>query len=273
MSPTRPLFHGIYTNAFDRRGQGFRNLFIAPDWPAASQQRVGRWLQGLQPAAGTDPGLGWAAGCFRLGRIVHACLARIDGDFARDEHGRGGGVLAHALLTPLDESQSPRDFGRALLRIGSEFRRPEVPDTDKLEAYLEQCQSRLEIAVPAVDVEAILELDDRFLSRFLDLAADRPQGVEAAFRTGSNTALVDRLTLAGGLLPPRLRLACRWGVGLRSAAGLSFLARMAGEGAAPAPPRGYGIAYLRWLRGSSFPGQVQTMIDDWDIRNWQGLMQ
>ena len=44
-------------------------------------------------------------------------------------------MLAHALLTPLAESGAPGDFGLALLEASRGFRRPDVPDTERLDAY------------------------------------------------------------------------------------------------------------------------------------------
>lgn len=274
MRNVRPLYHGIYTNAFGTRGEGFRSLFVAPPWPADERRRVADWLLGLEPVGDGE----WAAAamnCFRLGRIIHACLVRVDGGFARDEHGRGGGVLVHALLLPLEEGRPCGDFGLALVQAAAAFRRPAVADTDKLEAYLVQCRAKMELAVPSLDVGALLGLDGGVLARFFDLVARKPQGVEVPFAVDAESRLAELLALAGGLLPPRLRLACRWGVGLRAATSLSFLARAAGAKASLPADGAAGDAYLRWLRQHLEAGreaEVMTRLESWHIRSWDGLM-
>jgi hypothetical protein len=262
-----PLFHALYTNAFGRRGQGFRTLFVAPEWPPADRRRVGGWLESLRPdEAGAEERL--AVNGFRVGGTLHACLARLDDAFARDEHGRGGGRLVHALLLPLDEDLPADDFIGALLAASRAFDRPPAAgDEERLEAYLERCRAVREARVQPVDLDALRALDADFLIRFYAFSSGASRAAEAVFGP-SAAPLADALVLASGGLPPRLRLACRWALGLRATPETSFVARRArdGEGLPPVP-EGPGRAYAGWLRaGGAAPR-------DWDVRSWDALLE
>lgn len=260
-----PLFHALYTNAFGRRGQGFRHLFVAPEWPSADRRRVGRWLETLR-ADEASPEQRLAAGAFRLGGTLHACLARVDDGFARDEHGRAGGRLVHALLLPLAEDRPAGDFTGALLAMSRAFDRPAAGDEERLEAYLERCRAVSEASVAAVDAQALRTLDADFLIRFYAFSSGASRAAEAVFGPAA-APLADALVLAAGGLPPRLRLACRWAVGLRATPETSFVARRARDGERlPPVPEGPGRAYAGWLRaGGAAP-------EDWDVRSWDALM-
>lgn len=262
-----PLCHALYTNAFGRRGQGFRHLFVAPEWPPADRRRIGAWLETLRPPDETPAEERLAVNGFRVGGIVHACLARLDADFARDEHGRQGGRLVHALLLPLDEGRPEGDFTGALLAASRAFDRPAAGDADRLEAYLERCRAAREVGVEAVDVEAVRALDADFLIRFYAFSCGATRAAEAVFGPAA-APLADALALAAGGLPPRLRLACRWALGLRATPETSFVARRARDGERlPPVPEGPGRAYAGWLRaGGAAPR-------DWDVRSWDALMQ
>lgn len=260
-----PLYHGLYTNAFGQRGQGFRHLFLAPEWPPADRQRIGRWLETLRPSA--EPGERVAVNGFRIGPTIHACLARVDADFARDEHGRGGGVLVHALLVPLAEGRPAGDFTSALLAKSREIERPETADADRLETYLDRCREVRETELPSVDAAAVRSLGEDFLRRCYSsfLAGAR----EVVFERPA-TPLAAALATAAAAVPPRLRLGCRWAVGLRPTPETSFVARAAADGERPPPPAGGpGTAYARWLYSRPAP----EVMESWDVRSWDALME
>lgn len=261
-----PLHHAFYTNAFGGRGRGFRHLFVSPEWSDADRRRLGRWLEALRPAE-TAAGEGLAVSSFRLGATIHACLARVDAGFARDEHGRRGGLLVHALLLPLAEDRPAGDFTAALLAASRGFERPDAGDADRLEVYLERCRANRELHVEAGDARAVRALDADFLIRFYALSCGAPRGVEAVFAPAA-VPLADALARAASGLPPRLRLACRWAVGLRPSPEMTFAARAAADGERLAPvPEGPGPAYAAWLRaGGAAPC-------GWDVRSWDALME
>lgn len=264
-----PVYHGLYTNAFGQRGQGFRHLFLAPEWPPADRQRISRWLEALIPGADVPAdGERVAVNSFRIGPTIHACLARVDADFARDEHGRQGGTLVHALFLPLAEDRQAGSFTASLLDVSRRFRRPETGDEDRLEAYLVQCRAQREAAVPPVSTDALGELDDDFLARFCAFAAGPPRSQDVVF-AAPDGILAGSLAAAASALPPRLRLACRWAVGLRPTPEMSFVARTAGAGEGLPPlPAGCGSVYARWLRDHG-TGPAES----WEIRSWEGLME
>jgi hypothetical protein len=261
-----PVYHGLYTNAFGRRGEGFRHLFLAPEWPPADRQRVGRWLETLVPRTPAEAdGEHVAVNSFRIGPTIHACLARVDAEFARDEHGRRGGALVHALFVPLEEGRPTGSFTGELLALSRGFVRPETGDEDRLEAYLDQCREVREVTVPAVS-PVFGGLGDDFLERFCAFASGPPRSRDAVFAP-ADVMLADALAAAAAALPPRLRLACRWAVGLHPTQEMSFVARTAGAGESLPPlPAGPGSVYARWLRDHGV-GPAES----WEIRSWDGL--
>ena len=260
-----PLFHAFYTNAFGRRGAGFRHLFLAP-WSATDRQRIGQWLQSIRPVDRQ----GVTVNCFRIGRTVHAAFARVDAAFARDEHGRGGGLLAHALLVPLDESRPPGSFTKALLDRERGLDRPQVDDADRLEALLEVCRLASEVDVRPFDLAELSTVEPGFAAAFV-AAASRTGREEVVLPAASDDDLVDRLATVVGGLPPRLRLACRWAVGLRPTPDLSFVARPGP--AVPSPGLGPQLedGWRRCL-ATGCEGAVVGPADDWSVRSWEMLL-
>jgi len=268
----RPLHHALYTNAFGNRAAGFRPLFQAPGWPSADQERIVRWLRSLQPIASEAKRIGVAVNCFRLAGTIHACLAQVDGGFARDEHGRPGGLLAHALLTPLVEGQPPGPFSLALLAASRELQRPAVNDTEKLDVYLAQCKATRELTYPEPDLGELLRIDSALLRRFFAVASNRSRG-EVAFAVGSAEELTELIARASALLPPRLALAWRWAIDLRAAPEQTFLARPVRE--TTPEGSGPGTAYAGWLRQRLAAGcgrEVTALTENWEIRSWDDLL-
>ncbi len=266
-----PLHHGLFTNASGGRGRGFRHLFVAPAWSAADRQRLGRWLETLRPPSGAadDGAERVAVNSFRVGATIHACLARVDARFARDEHGRAGGVLVHGLFLPLAEGRPVGHYGAALLAASRRFARPETHDTDRLEVYLEQCRACREIAVSPVDAEIFRGLDEDFLARFYTFSSSASRGREVVFSPLARP-LADALAAAAAGLPPRLRLACRWAVGLRPTADMSFAARAADASRRLPPlPPGAGGAFARQVARRD----TVSWVENWDIRSWDVLAQ
>ena len=267
LSPS-PIYHGLYTNAFGRRGQGFRHLFLAPEWPARDRQRIGRWLETLKPLPGSPEGERIAVNSFRIGPTIHACLARVDADFALDEHGRRGGTLVHALFLPLAEGRPCGHFTAALLAASRRFTRPEADDADRLEAYLEQCRAVREIVAPPISSEVPHRHGSDFLTRFLAYSSGPPRSKEAVFAPAS-APFADALADGAAALPPRLRLAGRWALGLRPTPEMSFVARTAPAGQSLVPlPRGPGSVYAQWLQHQGI-----QLAEDWDVRSWEALME
>ena len=268
------VYHGIFTNAFGRRGEGFRSFFLAPEWPAADRERADRWLRSLRlPTSAAGAGAGAASSCFRLGGVLHACLATVDPGFARDEHGRAGGFLVHALLTPLAEDRPAPDFGRAMLGLLRGFARPQVADLERLESYIEACKAHHRSDLPGTDFAALLAQDDEVLLRLFHLSAAGPGIAEMGWPEERVADLPELLATAAGLLPPRLRLGLRWICGLSPIGGEAFRACLVPAGTLrPAPRQGEPWNYLGWLRRQPADGgRISAVTASWSIRSWQDL--
>lgn len=262
-----PLSHVFFTNAYGAGGAGFRTHFEAAPWRSVERERVGRWLQALRLAQGTEGRFGYACDVFRLGGTIHAALARVDGAFAADEHGRRGGVMAHALLLPLSEEEPSGLFGPALWKRLARLERPAVPDRERFDAYLADCRAEPELAVPAWDPEALAGLEEGFLAAVVALAEALPQlPAGMALPVSAEAELPALLLLAACALPLRLRLAFRWMVNLQPGSGLGCVVTGGGAGTGPSPAV---AGYLEWLRrvGQGAVGVVES----WGVRSWGDL--
>jgi len=254
-----PLHHAIFTHAAGGGGTGFRDVFLAPDWPRQDKERLSRWLRGLRPRDDDSPAL--ATSSFRLGGEIHAVLARADAT-ARDEHGRPG-LFVHALLVPLDESEEPGRFEAALLSVVQKLRKDDAGS----ERYLTRCQKKRDVKISGGHGR---KPDESFTERFFTAARLLGSATSCDLVVPHRTDALPRLLASASTrLPPRLRLACRWAVGLRSTQVPAVLARSAapGEASAPTPSR-EATAYLRWLAAH---GEADVA-GDWRIRSWEELM-
>ncbi|MEM1204331.1 MAG: hypothetical protein AAGN66_13955 [Acidobacteriota bacterium] len=276
------IYHGLFTNAFGDRGAGFRSLFLAP--PELDTHPVDRWLRSLRPARTAEgPGPGTAAACFRLASrdpgmgdgLLVAAVATVDGDFARDEHGRDGGLLAHAVLLPLDDTRPAGDFGSALLAFLRGFGRPEVHHLDRLETYLESCRRRLQITVPPGDPAAALRLDAEIVLRLLHVSAATARADRIPWPAVDD--LPGALIAAAALLPPRLRLGLVFTHGLDPLGGGCFAARGAPPSSLRNAPRGGAPwHYFHWLldrHGAGDDDSIRSLTERWDLQTWGDLEQ
>lgn len=289
MSPSRPLYHAIRTHASSHRANahsGFRTLFLAP-WPPTDRQRISRWLEGLSPrrdgpeweeARSDGPReLAVAVNCFRIAGTLHACLARLDDRFRRDEHGRGGGAFTHALFAPLDESRPAGAWGPALLAASRTFL-DGGGEEGALDDYLDRCRRTSTIDWPdALDPDVWEAVDQELLQRFCELAErGGSRGDEALVPAPCHGDLPRALLDAGALVPPRLRLACRWGVGLQPGADLTFVARPVPGGiAATGVAAGAAARYCDWLERQQRLGRwdrVAEAAGHWHLRSWDDLL-
>lgn len=285
---TRPLRHALYTNVAgagpDRGAAGYRLKRVPEDWPRDGATRLERWLIALAgggtvatsgATSDTAGGSGMATGAFRLGGVIHAALARIDPSFGRDRVGRGG-VLIHALLTPLDEDRPLDDDVFASLLAASRRFSPHG-ETDSggatgngaLDGYLEACRSSSSRQASALDADRLLCLESAVWRAIVAAAAAPPATLELA---AAEEALPDLLVAATAPLPPRLRLAFRWQVGGAPAPDGTVRVASGPGGAGNGDPSRDRV--YRWLDARARSRDVaalEALAGDWTIRSWDAL--
>jgi len=251
-----PLHHAIFTHA---GSAGFRDVFIAPDWPRHEKERLSRWLRGLRPRYDDSPALATAS--FRLGDDIHAALARVDAT-VRDEHGRPG-LFVHALLVPVTEDGMPGLFEAALLTLTRRLRKDDAGS----ERYFLRCQKRRDVKIPDGPGKI---LDVLFTERFFNAARLlRPTRSCELAAPQRPDALPRLLASASACLPPRLRLASPWAVGLHSTQLPAVLARTADSHERYAPELTFeGMDYAKWLLAHG----TADLAGDWQIRSWDDLV-
>lgn len=268
-----PLFHVVYTNAPGADGiGGFR--FLAVHFGGAQEDRkpIDDWLKRLEPAPGSRQG--WAANSFRVAGVRCAALAVVDPSFAVDESERGGGRLAHALVVPLEEGKPIGHFGRALYETALRFLE-EGRSSRSLVTYLEGCRLVDEVDIPQIRPDELDRLFDLMpvVQALVDAGNDVAQEVSLPGFTDEE-ALPEKILEASAALPPCLRLALRWRVGLQ-AGGEGFAVRPGAAGTAQTGRFGAGQVYtddlwrrLQEKRADELAGIVNR---NWEIKEWKPL--
>ncbi|HXU34511.1 MAG TPA: hypothetical protein VN851_28375 [Thermoanaerobaculia bacterium] len=265
-----PLVHAFFTNAYGRERGGFRHLDLRLTAPPADRNRFRRWLGGLRPLGGAGGGDGWAVRAFRLGETLYAVLVRIVPAFARDEFGREGGYLCHALLAPLEEGGPVVRYGPALREAALRLSPPaDLSDRDRLDALLANAEREAELdAAPltASDLESLgRDLPEAFITTVCDLAIAAPA---AAILPEPSGDLADALLRAAEVLPPRLQLGLRWAIGAASTGEPATALRIESRG-----QEGIG-RFGSWVAARLAAGgapEVLKIAENWQIRNEAGL--
>lgn len=276
------MAHRLFTNAPGDGGAGYRHLAAGA---LAEGGRVDAWLEALRPRQ--EGGVCWAGAGFRLGGVLHAAVARVDGAFGADEHGRGRGHLAHALVAPAGEGEGDGDVAGALAAAVRRLARPAGVQGD-LAALVAACGGlgEVEAAAPAgralraesfgdgsageggrtparawLAAAALAASAGEAEAMEIGIAAPGPsaESGDSTSRTGDGAGArrpapdpaAAALVAAARLLPPRLRLALRWSVDARPLPDdrlrVVLGADRAVPGSPPALPAVAG-AYLDWLR-------------------------
>lgn len=272
---TRAL-HLLYGNAAGPDGSGYRVIRRPESWAEAADQSAEAWLRQLQPAAGGEgPGLATAA--FRVGEQLYACLARVEADFGTDAYGRQGAQLHHLLALPVEEGRDVGLHAAALVDLAQQLQRP--PGEEPLAAYLEQLVWLPEVEVPPPHLAGLRGFVNSALPPFLRLAAAAASQTSPAAPVPSlalhpppGRCLAEVLAMLSGALPPRLRLALRWGAGVEGQ-GVHVLGTI--TQATPAPAHPAADDYADWLRerleASRF-APVQAVLASWQLRSWNDLL-
>lgn len=268
----RPLCHLLYTNAPGRDGVGFRTLAVNFPGSPGEQKEIEGWLTELHLAEGEQQG--WAVHGFAVDRHPCFALAVVDRpSFARDDHGREGGFLAHALLVLLEEGRPAGDFGLALFDKARTLLESHAP---KLELYLEGVRLATDLEVPELQLNNFLGLAPRFLEAFYAAAFSGGNGEVFLPGYSSDDDFPEHLLAASLALPPRLRLNLSWRVGLRPGRD-GFVARVAQDKSPSPPSSNVGTAYLdkvQELLKTGWANQVERFASrDWGVRQWSGLQQ
>jgi hypothetical protein len=271
MSDRRPLCHLLYTNAPGEGGTGLRFLGRVPG-TQAEVERVKGWLMGLKLADGQR--VGWATSSFLVDRRSCFALAVVDSTrFPKDDIGRPGGILAHALLLLLEQGQPVGDFGRAAFVKAKDFLE-ERSGEPTLANYLQGCRVNTDLEIPDLQYNNF-RLDPRFLEIFYSAACNGGRGEPVLFPGTSDDQLPEDLFTASTILPPRLRLDLSWRVGL-DAGTEGFVARVA-PGPVASPFGNLGTAYLdavqAHLRAGKDDQVARFAAGDWNVRSWSGLQQ
>ncbi len=274
-----PLHHLVYSNAPGDDGVGFRIVLRPEEWAAADSRAAESWLRDLRPNNAEASGL--AAACFRIGRSLYAAVARVESGFARDAHGRAGGVLAHLLAVPVTDGRDVALHAAALVTEALRPARPEVPNDQRLAAYLAAIGDLGPVDLRPPSLAAMRVIGDAGMRPFLRLAAaasrrPRPQTPELALSVPPGRQLPEILAAVTGALPPRLRLALRWGCGLRPGAHLHLLGQRPPTVPAASPRANAGDVYWEWLHARLERGERQPLcqlLSSWEIRSWDDLLE
>ncbi len=278
----RPLEHLIYSNAFGPGGSGFRTV-TQPGGRSPTDTRLVRdWARSLEPVREHDH-CGFACACLRVGSTLYACLARVDGAFARDSRGRGGGVLTHIFLTPVQESCDIGLHTAGLFAEASRLSRPNVPRKERLTAYLETLAGHSTVTVHPPSLHAFRVLGERIMRPFLRIsAAALPvagplrDGFEMMFQAPAGRRPPEILATASGALPPRLRLHFMWSCGLCPTDSVHLIGRPSSTDLTTGPQEPAGDRYYEWLRERLLRNDIGTLcriLSNWDIRDWSDLLQ
>ena len=270
----------VYSNAPGSDGVGFRVVRRPGEWAADDSRVAESWVRDLRPIADGVEASGFAASGFRIGRSLYAAVARVSGGFARDTHGRAGGVLTHLLAVPVAEEHDIALHASALVAEALRLKWPEVPDHRRLASYLAAIQDRRidELRPPSLAALRVIDADG--LRHFLRLAAaapvvGRPQTPEVTLDIPAGRQLPEVLAALSGALPPRLRLALRWGCGLRPGAHLHLLGRLHPAPAAASSRANAGDMYWQWLRARLERDERRTLcqlLSSWEIQSWDDLL-
>jgi len=269
------LSHAVFTNAPGVDGAGFR-LVRAPTQDSQERRQISAWLEGLMPSR--EGQLALACSKFTALGKWELAVAVVHSSFARDDHLREGGWLAHALFALVDETRNAH-LPLALLRRVLEFAPPRVSDRERLETYLSLCDAADSFDVPEPRPSQLRNLGFSNLSSFLRGAAaleGRTQPVEVPVTAADNPEGW-ALTLAGasGALPPRLRNSLAWACNVRTAPEGSLVGVAVGFGRPAPPPHAVADRYARWLWSNLEEGgdirAVYELLGEWSIRSWRDL--
>lgn len=270
---TLPLAHAFYTNAYGRGRGGFRHLDLRLNAAPADRERFRRWLGGLRPLGVNAEGVGsdgWVVRAFRSRNALHAVLARIVPAFARDEFGRGGGFLCHALLAQLNEGGTVVHHGPALRQTALRLSPPaDLPDRDRLDTLLASAEKETELHAPplsATDLASLgQDLPEAFLTTVCDIALASPTAAVLPEPPGD---FAEAMLRAAEVLPPRLQLGFRWATGAASTGEPATALRMASRG-----QQGVG-RFGRWVAARLAAGDAAPVLkiaENWQIRDEAGL--
>jgi hypothetical protein len=210
-----------------------------------------------------------ATAIFRTGGVLWSAVGCVPAGWQRDALGREGALLVHGVFTPVAEGSAPGAAVHAVALLEL-LQGMAVAPADGLEAYLGACDRTLESERPAPDPVALVNgMDAAELSGFLAEAACGTLAREAVPGQEYEAALaVARATAA---LPPRIRGALRWSIGL-------LPNDPAGTSAPALPPAAPGVAqrYHAWLRRAIAAGRddaLECVLRDWETaRSWQTLI-
>jgi hypothetical protein len=258
--------HLIHTNVAGRNQVGFRTFPIPAGWVGTHQERLLQWLAELGRRRISPEVAGWAAASFRVDARLFAAVAVVPSGWEHDGYGRKGAVLVHAAFTPVKEGTEANVSSVSLVERLSGFT---TGPQEGLDAYLRECESALwRDGVAPEPVELLRDPGREDLAGFLRAAAHGPIARAAVPDAAAAAAALARSSAA---LPPRLRLAQRWSVGLMSAdpggTAPPFL---------PAAAPGAADRYREWLESCLATGRVDELVrvlHDWDIRSWTHLLQ
>jgi hypothetical protein len=272
---TRPLRHVLYTIARgEGRQQGYRAIFDYFNGEVEEKKEVVEWLNRLEVSV--EEGYGWAARGFVVGGARHATLAVLNPYFGLDDLGSTA-ALYHALLVPVPDNQPSGHFYLSLYEAAIRFMSDPSPQVQSLQNYLKGCQIIKDLTVPELDPAGLVNMSSDFL-RALLITAAHPQTdapvLEVSLPARTDEELPGMLAMAGGVIPPSLRLAFRWATGVKPASGL-LVARRRSAGEGPSGAQGnLGEVYFEWLKERLDQHQfdaIREIAEDPSIISWERL--
>jgi len=272
----QPLRHLLYTIARgEGRQQGYRAIFDYFNGDVEEEKAVVKWLNRLEVSV--EEGYGWAAQGFLVGGARHAALAVLNPYFGLDDLGSPA-ELYHALLVPVPDNQPSGHFYFALYEAAIRFMSDPSPQVQSLQNYLKGCQTIKDLTVPELDPAGLVNMSPDFLRELLVTAAHLYAGasvLEVSLPGArSDEELPRMLAMAGGAIPPSLRLTFRWATGVKPASELLVARRRsAGEGPSGAQ-RNLGDIYFEWLKERLDQHQfdaIREIAEDPSIISWERL--
>jgi hypothetical protein len=265
-----PLRHLVFTNVTGTNRVGFRVHLSPWGWTRGDAEWLTAWLAALGRRRISPTLTGWAAATFHADGTLWSAVGCVPAGWRYDALSRDGALLVHGLCTPVAEETVAGAAVHAIPMLES-LNAIAVPPEVGVEAYLAACDRALESSGPAPDPVALVrEVHPAELSAFLSCAASGALAGETA--PGAEYADAMTIAKATSALPPRLRSALRWSVGLSPA-------DPAGISAPTLSPTSPGVTqrYDVWLRNAiagNRADELGCVLRDWDrARSWQTLIQ